>query len=91
MDITALVKRVEETETYGGNGFEARNLIVTTEEQFSQTIEIQFTQGRCILLDNINPGERVKVKFNLKGKEIVKDNKPKVFNRIEGWAIEKVG
>jgi single-strand DNA-binding protein len=90
MELTAVVKRVEQTETFGGNGFEARNLIVTTEEQFSQTLEIQFTQGRCILLDNINPGDRVKIKFNLKGKETMKDNKPKVFTKVEGWAIEKV-
>lgn len=90
MEITALIKRVEDTEAYGNNGFEARNLVLTTEEQYSQTVEIQFTQGRCILLDGYNPGDRVKVRFNLKGKEVMGETKPKVFTRVEGWSIEKV-
>ena len=88
--ITVNVKRVEETEAVGGNGFEKRNLIVTTIEQHTQTLQIQFIQGKCPLLDDFKPGDKVKVWLDLKGKEFTKNDKPNVFNTIQGWKIEKV-
>lgn len=90
MEITAVVKRVTETKTVGTNGFEVRETVVTTEEQYPQTLEIKFTQGRVNLLDGIAPGQRVKISVNLKGREVVKDDKPMVYNSIEGWKVEKL-
>lgn len=90
MQITAIVKRIEETQSAGSNGFEFRNLVVTTEEQYVQTLEIKFTQGRVVLLDNFQVKDRVKISYNLKGREVVKDGKTTVFNSIEGWKIEKI-
>lgn len=86
-----IVKRVEQTEGVGNNGFEKRDLIVTTEEQHSQTLAIQFTQGKCPELDNYKPGDKVKIWLDLRGREYTKDDKTTVFNTIQGWKIEKVG
>ena len=88
--ITVQVKRVEETEAVGNNGFEKRDLIVTTEEQNTQTLSIQFTQGKCPELDNYKPGDRVNIWLDLRGREYTKENKTSVFNTINGWKIEKV-
>lgn len=90
MEITAIVKRVTEARTVGSNGFQVREAIVTTEEQHAQTLEIKFTQNRVNLLDGVLPGQRVKIAVNLKGHEVEKDGKAKVWNSIEGWKIEKL-
>lgn len=90
MEITAIVKRVTEARTVGTNGFQVREAVVTTEEQHSQTLEIKFTQNRVNLLDGVLPGQRIKIKINLRGREQEKDGKPIVYNSIEGWYIEKL-
>lgn len=89
MEVLAQIKRKEETKVVGTNNFKVRELVVTTEEQHSQTLSIQFTQDRVALLDNFQVGQRVKVQFNLKGNEVTKDNKTNVFMKLDGWKIEE--
>jgi len=88
MELTAQIKRVEATKTVGANqDFKIRDLIVTTDEQYPQTLSIQFIQGKCEELDKFQPGQKVKIDINLRGKETVKDGKTMVFNTIQGWRI----
>jgi translation initiation factor IF-3 len=89
MQITAIIVRVLETQKISET-FKARNLHVKTEEQYPQTLEIQFVQDKTSALDNFLPGEKVKVDINLRGREYTKDNKKTVFNTIQGWKIEKL-
>ncbi len=90
MEITAIIKRVEATRTVGEQNFKFRELIVTTEEQYPQTLCIQFVQGKCEELDKFAPGQKVKIDINLRGKETTKDGKVSVFNTIQGWRIQTV-
>lgn len=90
MDITAIIKRIEATRTVGEQNFKFRDLIVTTEEQYPQTLNIQFVQGKCEELDKFAPGQKVKIDINLRGKETVKDGKTLVFNTVQGWRIQNV-
>lgn len=86
--VTVVIKRIEATKKVGANqDFEIRDLIVTTEEQYPQTLSIQFIQGNCANLDKFQPGQKVKIDINLRGKETVKDGKTMVFNTIQGWRI----
>ncbi len=88
MELTAEIKRIEATKTVGTNqDFKIRDLIVTTDEQYPQTLCIQFIQGKCEELDKFSPGQKVKIDINLRGKETVKDGKTMVFNTIQGWRI----
>ena len=88
MDLTAIIKRIEATKTVGANqDFKIRDLIVTTEEQYPQTLSIQFIQGKCDELDKFPVGQKVKIDINLRGKETTKDDKTIVFNTIQGWRI----
>ena len=87
MDVTVIIKRVEATRTVGEKEFKFRDLIVTTEEQYPQTLFIQFVQDKCEILDKFAPGQKVKIDINLRGKETVKDGKTSVFNTIQGWRI----
>ena len=91
MEITVTVKRIEATKKVGANDFEMRNLIVTTDEQYPQTLAIQFVQGKCVELDKFQPNDKVKISIDLRGREYTNDKgELVVFNTILGWKIEKV-
>ena len=90
MDITVIIKRVEEIKEVGEKKFKTRTVIVTTEEQYPQTLAIQFTQDRVNAMDIFAPGDKVKIAINLKGREWTSQSgEVSVFNTIEGWKIEK--
>ena len=66
-------------------------MVITTEEQYPQTIIIQFTQQRCDLLENLQVGQIVKVYINIRGREWTNpQGETKYFNTIEGWKIEVI-
>ena len=88
MQVVAKIKRILDTNNVSEN-FKMREIHVETEEQYSQTLCIQFVQDKTSLLDNFKPGEKVKIEVNLRGKEVMKENKPIVFNTIQGWKIER--
>ena len=90
MDITVIFKRAEDIKEVGEKKFKTRSIIVTTEEQYPQTLAIQFTQDRVNAMDIFNPGDKVKIAINLKGREWTNQaGEVSVFNTIEGWKIEK--
>ena len=89
MEITGKIKFIDETKTYGNNGFQKRELIITTNDDYPQPISIEFVQDKCTLLDNYSVGQDVKVGINLKGREWKSpDDEIKYFNSIQGWRID---
>jgi len=90
MEVTGKIKKIDETKTFGSNGFRKREMVVTTDEQYPQMIMIEFIQDKCDLLDNFNVGEDVRVNINLRGREWINpEGEAKYFNSIQGWRIEK--
>lgn len=91
MEIQGRIKQIFTSQIIGQNGFEKRDLVIVTEEQYPQTIIIQFTQQRCDLLNNLQVGQNVKVYINIKGREWTNpQGETKYFNTIEGWKIEVI-
>ena len=91
MEIQGRIKQIFPSQIIGQNGFEKRDLVITTEEQYTQTIIIQFTQQRCDLLNNLQVGQNVKVYINIRGREWTNpQGEIKYFNTIEGWKIEVI-
>lgn len=91
MEIQGRIKVIFATETVGQNGFQKRDLVITTDGQYPQDIIIQFAQGNCALLDNLRIGQIVKIHFNLQGREwISQQGDIKYFNTVVGWKIELV-
>ena len=91
MEIQGRIKVIFAPETVGQNGFQKRDLVITTEEQYPNDILIQFTQQRCDLLNNLKVGQNVRVHFNLRGREWTnQQGEVKYFNTIEGWKIELI-
>lgn len=91
MEIQGRIKQIFPSQMIGQNGFEKRDLVIVTEEQYPQTIIIQFTQQRCDLLDSLQVGQNVKVYINIQGREWTNpQGETKYFNTIEGWKIEVI-
>ena len=91
MEIQGRIKQIFATETVGQNGFQKRDLVITTDGQYPQDIIIQFAQGNCALLDNLQVGQMVKIHFNLQGREWTSpQGEVKYFNTVVGWKIELI-
>jgi len=91
MEIQGTIKNIDETKTYGNNGFRKRELVITTEEQYPQHILVEFIQDKTDLLDSFNAGQMVKISINIRGREWTNpQGEVKYFNSIQGWRIENV-
>ena len=69
MELQGRIKLITPIQEYGATGFRKRELIIVTEEQYPQTISLEFTQGNCELLNGYQPGQVVKVTFDVRGRE----------------------
>ena len=89
MEVQGRIKLIEETKTYGNNGFRKREIVITTEEQYPQHILVEFVQDKCGLLDTFSVGQLVKISINIRGREWINpQGETKYFNSIQGWRIE---
>lgn len=91
MEVKGRIKLIDETKTYGNNGFRKREMVITTEEQYPQHILIEFVQDKCDLLNDFQLGQQVVVSINLRGREWTNpQGETKYFNSVQGWRIENV-
>lgn len=91
MEITGKIKQIGEIKEYGSNGFQKRELVVTTEEQYPQHLLVEFVQDKCNLLNSFAVGQRIKVGINLRGREWQSpQGEVKYFNSIQGWRVDAV-
>ena len=90
MELQGTVKKIGETQTYI-SGFQKRELVILTEEQYPQPIAIEFLSDKIDLLNNCKEGESVKVVINIRGREWTNpQGEVKYFNSITGWRLEKI-
>lgn len=91
MEVQGKIKSISETQTFGSRGFRKREVVITTEEQYPQFLNIEFVQDKTDLLNAFKAGESVKVSINLRGREWVNpQGETKYFNSIQGWRIERL-
>lgn len=91
MEVTGKLKMIGETKDIGSSGFQKRDCVVTTDEQYPQHILVQFVQDKCNLLDGYGVEDPVKIDINLRGREWTNPQGETVyFNTIQGWRISKV-
>ena len=90
MEVTGKIKVINAEQQVSAS-FKKRELVVTTDEQYPQSIMIEFVQDKTDLLNNCKVGDNVKVSINLGGREWVNpQGETKYFNSIKGWRIEKI-
>ena len=90
MELQGTVKKVFETQTFA-SGFQKREMILLTQEQYPQPISIEFLSDKINLLDNLREGDNVKIGINIRGREWTNPQGETVyFNTIQGWRIAKL-
>lgn len=89
---TGTVFKVHDTETVGANNFQKRVLWLKTDEEYSQTVSIEFSGQNIDLLDDLKPFDRVEVGWSLNGRfvEAKGEKKENVYNSVRGFKIKKL-
>ena len=89
MEIQGSIKLIGDVQEISST-FKKRELVVTTEEQYPQTISVEFVQDKTDLLNSFKVGQNVKVNINLRGREWEnpQTKEIKYFNTIQGWRID---
>ncbi|MCE3278060.1 MAG: hypothetical protein K0S44_251 [Bacteroidetes bacterium] len=85
MELAGQLKEVFDTYVVSEK-FKKREFVVTTgyDTQYPQDIILQVVNERCDSLDNLIPGMKVTVQFNIRGRK----HTDRYFNTLEVWRIE---
>jgi len=91
MEIQGKIKLIKEVQEISPT-FKKRELILTTDEQYPQTLSVEFIQDKTDLLNNFEVNQSVKVGINLRGREWEnpETKELKYFNSIQGWRIDLI-
>ena len=85
-EMTGTVQLVKDTQTFP-SGFQKRELVIQNEEdRFPSPIMLSFTKERISLLDGLAAGERVKVSFDIRGREY----NGRHFVDLNGFRLERL-
>ena len=90
MELQGIIKKLGEVQTFA-SGFQKREMVIVTEEQYPQPISIDFLKEKGDLLNSLKEGDKVKVSINIGGREWTSpQGEVKYFNSITGWKIENL-
>lgn len=90
MELQGTIKKIFETQTFA-SGFQKREMVLLTQEQYPQPISVEFLSEKINLLDQFSEGDNVKIGINIRGREWTSpQGEVKYFNSITGWRMEKV-
>jgi single-stranded DNA-binding protein len=84
------IKSIDQLKTFD-SGFTCVDFVVTTDEQYPQTLKLQANKEKAENLIKYNkPGDKVDISINLRGREWTNpQGEVKVFNTIEAWKVFK--
>ncbi|AHF89565.1 Protein of unknown function (DUF3127) [Opitutaceae bacterium TAV1] len=85
-EITGTIKKIFDEQTFG-SGFNKREFVLTIEDgRFPQDIKFECVKDKVSLLASLNPGDKAKVSFDLRGREW----KENYYVNLNAWKIEPV-
>lgn len=83
-ELSGRINLIQEPKTFD-SGFTKREIVVVVEDgKYPQEIALEFVQDKIALLDDLQPGQTVKVSFDIRGREY----KGRYFNNLQGWRVE---
>ena len=86
-ELSGKIKLIQDPKTFE-SGFSKREMVVIVEDgKYPQEIALEFVQDKIALLDDLQPGQDVKVSFDIRGREY----KGRYFNNLQGWRVEVLG
>lgn len=83
-EIEGILHKVYETESKSAS-FQTREFVITTEGTYPQFVKFQAVQDRTGIVDGLKEGDKIKVFFDLKGREW----QGKYFTNLNAWKVEK--
>lgn len=86
MEVEGKLKVVFDAQTFA-SGFQKREFVITTHEQYPQDLKFELIKDRVDLINAYKPGSELKVYFNLRGNEY----NGKYFVNLQAWKIEAGG
>mgnify|MGYP002405562780 CR=1 FL=1 len=75
-----------DTQTFD-SGFQKKEFVVTTKEQYPQDVKFELIKDRIDILSPYKQGDTVKVHFNVRGNEY----KGRYYVNLQAWRIESLG
>lgn len=85
-EVCGAIRTILEAKTFA-SGFTKREFVLLTEDDYPQTVLIGCVKQKCALLDRVAPNDRVRVTFQLRGREY----QGRYFVNLEADQIEKMG
>lgn len=77
--IRGIVHFIDETKTYGQNGFRKRLVVLEQENgSFTNYIPVEFIRDDCDSVDGMKVGDEVEINYRLNGRKWQKDPKSEV-------------
>jgi single-strand DNA-binding protein len=83
-EVEGTLHKIYNTENKSGS-FQTREFVVRVDGQYPQYVKLQLVQDRCNIIDNFQENSRVKVSFDLRGREW----QDKFFTTLNAWRIEQ--
>jgi len=80
--ITGVIKLINPTQTFD-SGFQKREFVVTTKEQYPQDIKLEMVKEKCAVLDGYKVGQSIVVDYNIRGNEFG----GKYYVSLQAWKI----
>lgn len=86
--VKGTIKQIGQESTYGKT--RKKSLILVTDENYKQTLEIEFLNDRINLLQGYDQGEKVEIAINIRGREWTSPKgELKYFTSLSGWKIDR--
>jgi len=83
-EIEGILHKIFEVESKSAS-FQTREFVITTDGTYPQFVKFQLTQDKCGIIDGCQEGEKIKVSFDLRGREW----QDKYFTNLNAWKVEK--
>ncbi|WP_373691668.1 DUF3127 domain-containing protein [Chryseobacterium sp. WG14] len=88
MELHGTIKSIGEIQTFG-SGFQKREFVLLTNEQYPQPVSIEIIGDKIDILDPYKVGDNVMVGINIRGREWVSpQGDTRYFNSIVAWKLQ---
>lgn len=89
MEIKGTIKLIGDVQNFKDT-FTKRSIVVTTDEKYSNDIQIEFIKDKISLINNLNVGDYVTVGININGRGWLnpETKQTKYFVSIVGWKLD---
>ena len=86
--VKGTIKQITNESTYGKT--RKKSLILTTEDKYPQTLEIEFLNDKINLIEGYDVGEQVEIPINIRGREWTSPKGDvRYYMSLIGWKIDR--